>query len=130
MASTKVQKQLSQAFQEHMQREMENAAERFWQEYNRKTRRSRTTQRKQRHPPSEGYVCNICGKEGGQPDSHWIQFCPEKNKEQEEVASSTEATIADSEADIVQHHSSSPVSLPEFVDEPNSDSVKPRPSSR
>lgn len=27
-------------------------------------------------PPKVGYVCKICGKEGGGPDSHWFQQCP------------------------------------------------------
>lgn len=27
-------------------------------------------------PPKKGYVCKFCGKQGGEPDSHWFQQCP------------------------------------------------------
>lgn len=31
-----------------------------------------------RAKPKVGYRCKICGKEGGQEDSHWYQLCPMK----------------------------------------------------
>lgn len=33
--------------------------------------------------PKAGYQCKICGKEGGQPDSHWFQLCPYKDQKSE-----------------------------------------------
>ena len=33
--------------------------------------------------PKSGYQCKICGKEGGQPDSHWFQLCPFKGQQNE-----------------------------------------------
>ena len=33
--------------------------------------------------PKAGYQCKICGKEGGQPDSHWFQLCPFKGQQNE-----------------------------------------------
>jgi len=29
--------------------------------------------------PKQGYVCKVCGKHGGEPDSHWFQQCPLRN---------------------------------------------------
>ena len=110
--------QISTEFQNHMQREMEKAADRFWQEFDRRCRRAAPRkQRKQSHPPGPGYACNICGMEGGRPNSHWIQFCPEKNKpKSDDTTSSTAATFAESENEP-QHHCSSPRSLPDFTDQ-------------
>ena len=138
ITDTRVQRAaLSRMFQEHMQKEMEKAAEGFWQEFDRRCRRAgpahKPRKKKQSHPPAEGYVCNICGKEGGLPDSHWIQFCPERNKPKTyDTASSTAATIADSENDPQQPDS--PRSLPDFTDQPpeeEEESKEPeRPNSR
>ena len=85
---------------------MEKAADRFWQEFDRRCKRAapRRQRKQQSHPPGEGYCCNICGKEGGYDDSHWIQFCPDKNKPKPDDTSSTDATVAESEAEP-QHHS-------------------------
>ncbi len=30
----------------------------------------------QRPGPKSGYECKVCGKPGGEPDSHWFQLCP------------------------------------------------------
>ena len=123
---------LAQSFQNSMQREMERAADRFWRDFDRRCKRAAPRQtRKQSHPPGPGYCCNICGMEGGQPDSHWIQFCPDKNKSKsDDTASSTAATIAESENEP-QHHCSSPRSLPDFTDQPPEEEEEfERPNSR
>ena len=72
-------------WQDHMQKALEDAADRFWIEFDRRSRRGgqrrgNAGRGNQSHPPGPGYRCKICGKEGGEEDSHWIQFCPEKNK--------------------------------------------------
>ena len=74
------------AWQAHVQRALERclekATEDFWRQYERRLRgdagQSGTRRRQPTSRPSEGYSCKICGQPGGEEDSHWIQFCPEK----------------------------------------------------
>ena len=116
--------QISQAFQDHMQSEMEKAADKFWREFDRRCKRNQAIhrQRKQSYPPGPGYACNICGLEGGQTNSHWIQFCPNKNKQED--TSSTDATVAETAS------CSSPRSLPEFTNGEEELKINDRPNSR
>ena len=114
--------ELFEAWQLHMQTELEKAADRFWVEFDRRSRRN--SNKKQSHPPRRGYSCNICGKEGGEPGSHWIQFCPDKNKKNE-----AESDVATRGEGSEPSENYSPKSLPERISTDKEIQNRPRAKS-